>query len=78
LTVDDLRTLLQAAFPGSLVSVEDLTGTGDHYRVEVVSDRFAGMSTIEQHRVVYDAVGDRLTREIHALSVRTRIPQPGG
>jgi stress-induced morphogen len=78
LTPADLKALLDQAFPGSRVRVEDLTGEGDHYRVEIVSDRFRGRSKIEQHRMVHDAVGERLTREIHALAIRTDVPGQGG
>jgi stress-induced morphogen len=71
---DELHALLQRAFPDATVTVTDLTGTADHYRVDVVSRRFAGKSAIDRHRMVYDVVGDRLTREIHALEVRTDVP----
>ena len=40
--------------------VEDLTGGGDHFRAEVVSDRFDGLSRIEQHQLVYDVFGDEI------------------
>jgi stress-induced morphogen len=74
MTPDALRDLLRNAFPEAAVAVRDLTGTGDHFAVEVVSQRFVGLSTLERHRLVHDAVGDRLTREIHALSIRTAVP----
>ncbi len=44
---------------GADVAVEDLTGGGDHFRAEVVSDRFDGLSRLEQHRLVYDVFGPR-------------------
>ena len=67
--------MLEAAFPDGSVRVEDLTGGGDHFRVEVASSRFADLSRIEQHRLVYDAVaGDLASGAIHALSIRTTTP----
>jgi stress-induced morphogen len=68
---DDLKQRIETALPGALVSVEDLTGGGDHFRAEVVSDRFAGLSRIEQHKLVYDVFGAEVGGPIHALSIKT-------
>ncbi|MDQ4071481.1 MAG: BolA family transcriptional regulator [Actinomycetota bacterium] len=76
-SAEDLRDRIQAALPGSSVHVEDLTGGGDHFRAEVESDRFAGLSRIEQHRLVYDVFGEEVGGPIHALSIKTSTP-PGG
>jgi stress-induced morphogen len=62
------------ALPGSRVTVEDLTGGGDHFRAEVVSERFAGLSRIDQHRLVYDVFGTEVGGPIHALSIKTSTP----
>jgi stress-induced morphogen len=70
----DLKLRIEAAMPGAEVAVEDLTGGGDHFRAEVVSDRFAGLSRIEQHRLVYDVFGDEVGGPIHALSIKTSTP----
>lgn len=40
-----------------------------HFRVRVVSDRFAGLAPLQRHRLVYEAVGDLMQTDIHALSV---------
>ena len=40
-----------------------------HFRVRVVSERFAGLKPLERHRLVYDAVGDLMATDIHALAV---------
>ena len=40
-----------------------------HFRVRVVSDRFAGLRPLQRHRLVYDAVGDLMQSDIHALAV---------
>ena len=74
---DDLKQRIEAALPGSLVSVEDLTGGGDHFRAEVVSDRFAGLSRIEQHKLVYEVFGAEVGGPIHALSIKTSTPDGG-
>ena len=73
-TTDELRQRIAQALPGADVEVEDLTGGGDHFRAEVVSDRFAGLSRIEQHRLVYDVFGNEIGGAIHALSLKTSTP----
>ena len=74
-TVDELRTRIERSIPGSSAEVEDLTGGGDHFRAEVVSDRFAGLTLIEQHKLVYDVFGDEVGGPIHALSIKTSTPE---
>lgn len=71
---EELKSLIEAGIPGAEVAVKDLTGTRDHYRVEVVSSAFEGKSLIEQHQMVYKAVGDDLTNAVHALSIQTSTP----
>jgi stress-induced morphogen len=74
-SAEDLKSRIEAALPGATAQVEDLTGGGDHFRAEVVSDRFAGLSRIEQHRLVYDVFGDEVGGAIHALSIKTSTPE---
>jgi stress-induced morphogen len=73
-TPEELKTRIESALPGATASVEDLTGGGDHFRAEVVSDRFQGLSRIEQHQLVYGVFGDEVGAAIHALSIKTSTP----
>jgi stress-induced morphogen len=73
-SAEDLKRRIEDALPGATAAVEDLTGGGDHFRAEVVSDRFDGLSRIEQHRLVYDVFGDEVGGPIHALSIKTSTP----
>ena len=73
-TADDLKQRIEGALPGSTAAVEDLTGTGDHFRAKVVSDRFDGLSRIEQHQLVYSIFGNEVGGAIHALSIKTSTP----
>lgn len=73
-TSDELKQRIEAALPGALVSVEDLTGGGDHFRAEVVSDSFEGLNRIQQHKLVYDVFGAEVGGPIHALSIKTSTP----
>jgi stress-induced morphogen len=73
-TTDELKNRIAQALPGANVQVEDLNGGGDHFRAEVVSDRFEGLSRIEQHKLVYDVFGNEIGGAIHALSLKTSTP----
>ena len=73
-TTGELQQRIEDALPGAEVAVEDLTGGGDHFRAEVVSDRFAGLSRIQQHKLVYDVFGAEIGGPIHALSIKTSTP----
>lgn len=46
----------------------------EHFAVSVVSPAFEDVTVVERHRLVYDALGDRMTRDIHALDVTTYTP----
>ena len=72
---DDLQRRIEAAIPDSSAQVIDLTGGGDHFRAQVVSPTFAGMTRIQQHRLVYDVFGEEVGGPIHALSITTRTSQ---
>lgn len=64
---------LHSAFPGAQIRVTDTTGGGDHFEVEISASQFAGLSMIDQHRAVYDALGEPVGYEIHALALKTRV-----
>jgi stress-induced morphogen len=70
-----LRQRLLEAFPDAVVDLVDLTGTRDHYQASIVSRAFRGVSLLEQHRLVYRALGDLLLDDVHALRLTTRAPQ---
>ena len=77
---EPLETLLRRAFPeASELSVEDRTGGGDHFQVSVATGRFEGLSLVEQHRLVYDALAEPLADgRIHELRIKTRTDVQGG
>jgi stress-induced morphogen len=74
---DRLRTLLAQAFPDAgELEVQDRTGTGDHFQVTVASPRFSGLSLIDQHRLVNEALAGPLADgTIHELRIRTKGTQ---
>jgi stress-induced morphogen len=74
MTAADIATLIEAALPDAEVTIEDLAGDGNHYRALVSSAAFAGRSRVQQHKMVYDALGGRMGGELHALQVVTSVP----
>ncbi len=71
---DTLEALLRAWFPeASELAVEDRTGGGDHFQVTLASGRFDGLTLVEQHRLVYEALAEPLRDgTIHELRIKTR------
>jgi len=69
-----IKARIEAAIPGAQAEVDDWTGGGDHFRATVVADAFAGLSRVQQHRLVYEVFGDEIGGPIHALSLTTISP----
>jgi stress-induced morphogen len=66
---------LRAAFPSAQkIEVQDLTGTKDHYKAVIVAEEFAGKTRIEQHQLVYKALGELMAGPVHALALETKAP----
>ena len=72
-----IRARLLEAFPGARVDVTDLTGTQDHFQAVVVAQQFDGKSRIDQHKMVYAALGEWMSGPIHALALSTRVSDGG-
>jgi stress-induced morphogen len=72
---EKVEALLRSAFPGADIDLVDLTGTRDHYQARIVASEFAGRSLIEQHQLVYRALGDAMSGPIHALALKTYTPE---
>ncbi len=53
----------------------DVRGDGQHFEAIIVSAAFRGKSRVQQHQIVYRALGDRMRAEIHALSMKTYSPE---
>lgn len=69
----DIQRLIETALPGAEVIVRGDDGV--HFEATVISPGFAGKSLLQQHRLVYAALGDRMqTEEIHALALKTYTP----
>lgn len=70
----DIERLIKEAMPDAQVTIEDLAGDGDHYRAVIVSEAFRGKTRLQQHQMVYAALGGRMGGELHALALVTSAP----
>ena len=75
--LEEVKQRIEQALPGAQANVTDLTGGGDHLRAEVVYEGFAGLSRLQQHKLVYDVFEGEIGGAIHALSIKTVIPLGG-
>lgn len=55
--------------------IKVLGDDGTHFESVIVSNAFVGKSMVQQHQLVYTALGDRMRSEIHALSMKTYTPE---
>lgn len=70
----EIESLIKATFPDAIVEIQDLAGDGDHYAARVVSGAFKGKSRVQQHQMVYEALGGRMGDALHALALTTAVP----
>ena len=71
-TPESIKTHIETTLPCELVQVE---GDGHHFNAIIVSAEFRGKNMVQQHQLVYRALGDRMKQEIHALSMKTLTPE---
>lgn len=73
---EEVERLIEAGVEGAEASVEPQRGPeDDHFVATVVSPAFEGHSLVEQHSLVRDALGEHLTRDIHAIDLQTYTPE---
>lgn len=73
LTAEQLKTYIAQHLPCEYLVVRG--DDGQHFEAVIVSGLFAGKSMVQQHQLVYQALGERMREEIHALSMRTLTPE---
>jgi stress-induced morphogen len=73
---DDIEALIESELPDAEATVTTPRDPDDdkHFAVDVVSPVFEDETLVDQHQLVHDALGDHLTREIHAIELTTRTP----
>ena len=68
-----LQSILQNSFPNAKIKITDTAGDQDHYALEITSDDFEGLSLIKKHRLDKDALAEVLVKELHAISIKTKV-----
>ncbi len=71
---DEITRLITEALPGAEIELTDLAGDDDHWAARVTAPQFAGKSRVQQHKLVYDALGGRMGGVLHALQLTTAVP----
>lgn len=71
----EIEAYIREAFPDAVVTIQDLAGDGDHYACSVVSEAFRGVSRVKQHQMVYGALQGHMGGTLHALAVKTAVPE---
>jgi stress-induced morphogen len=71
----EIEKLIVASIPDAKVEIRDLAGDGDHYAATVISREFAGKSKLQQHQLVYKALGGHMGGTLHALQLQTFAPK---
>lgn len=72
MTADDIRQSILAKMECEFIEI--LGEDGTHFEGTIVSELFEGINRVKQHQMVFNALGDKMKSEIHALSMRTFSP----
>jgi acid stress-induced BolA-like protein IbaG/YrbA len=66
-----IKDILKNKIKDSKIFIQDMNGNQDHFSLMVISSEFENLSIINQHKIIYDALGIMITNEIHALQIKT-------
>tara|TARA_B100001013_G_C24216091_1_gene287327 strand:+ start:190 stop:420 length:231 start_codon:yes stop_codon:yes gene_type:complete len=69
--LEKIKSLIKEALPDAEIVIKDLVGDDNHYSATIKSKVFSGKSRIEQHKLVYKALGEKMGNELHALTLNT-------
>lgn len=75
MTAAEIESHILEAFPDAEVQLVDLAGDNDHFQVTILSDVFREKSRVQQHKMVFAALQGKMGGELHALSVKTGVPE---
>ena len=76
ITHEEIETLIRNSLPDATVETRDRTGTRDHYSIRVRSQAFSGKPLLDQHRIIYDALGGALRDgRLHAIELKTEVKE---
>ena len=72
LKIEEIKSLIKESMPDAEIIIKDLAGDENHYSATIKSKIFSGKSKIEQHKIVYKAIGSKMGNELHALALNTK------
>ncbi|MDH5561179.1 MAG: BolA/IbaG family iron-sulfur metabolism protein [Deltaproteobacteria bacterium] len=75
MTKEEFENRIIKALPNAKVEAKDMTGGGDHFSVQVSSDKFKGKTLVEQHQIINQIFEEDFKGTLHALSIQTFIPK---
>ena len=75
LSKEELQKFIKDSIPDSKITIEDLRGDGDHYAAQIITEEFKGKTRVQQHQMVYNAMGGKMGKELHALALNTSAPK---
>ncbi|PSP89590.1 BolA family transcriptional regulator [Halobacteriales archaeon QS_4_69_34] len=73
--IDEVERLIESNIEDARATVTRPRGDDDHLAAVVVSPAFADRTLVDQHRLVYDALGEHMTEDIHAIELKTHTPE---
>ena len=71
MNVEEIKERLINNFPSDKIEAFDLRGSGDHFSVIVISDKFQNISLVDRHRMIYSIFEDKIVTDIHAMQIQT-------
>ena len=75
MTSNEIEELILKTFPNAKIVIDDLRGDGDHYAAQIIAEEFKGKTRVQQHQMVYKAMGGKMGKELHALALNTSAPK---
>ncbi|MDI2111847.1 BolA/IbaG family iron-sulfur metabolism protein [Commensalibacter nepenthis] len=72
--VSEIEERLKTAFPDADIDVGALKKDGRHFYCKISAKEFTGKNKVQQHQLVYKALGDYLQQDLHALALQTEAP----
>lgn len=75
---NEIQDMILQAMPNAEIEIQDLAGDNEHYKVIVTDESFKGLTRIQQHQKVYDALQGKAGTTLHALALTTKIPVISG
>ena len=71
MNIEEIKERLEKIFTDDKIEVFDSRGTGDHFSIIVISDKFLSMSLVNRHKMIYSIFEDKIVTEIHAMQIQT-------